>query len=72
MLTFELSEDHLMADEFSHELAEGMAYVAGHDHELRPVMVYIYLEKNYIIFSFNFFKKSNFKSYYKPICRFSE
>ncbi|KAL1561829.1 SEC14 cytosolic factor-like [Salvia divinorum] len=32
--------DHLMAEEFSHELAEGMAYVAGHDHELRPVMIF--------------------------------
>lgn len=35
-------QDHLMADEFSAELTEGMAYVAGHDDELRPVMV-IYL-----------------------------
>ncbi|XP_042063479.1 phosphatidylinositol transfer protein 3-like [Salvia splendens] len=32
--------DHLVADEFSHELAEGMAYVAGHDHELKPVMIF--------------------------------
>ncbi|KAL1536076.1 phosphatidylinositol transfer protein 3-like isoform X1 [Salvia divinorum] len=32
--------DHLMADEFSSELAEGMAYVAGHDDELRPVMIF--------------------------------
>ncbi|XP_057783224.1 uncharacterized protein LOC131001062 [Salvia miltiorrhiza] len=32
--------DHLMADEFSPELAEGMAYVAGHDDELRPVMIF--------------------------------
>ncbi|KAH6838037.1 Sec14p-like phosphatidylinositol transfer family protein [Perilla frutescens var. hirtella] len=34
------SIEHLMADEFSHELAEGMAYVAGHDDELRPVMIF--------------------------------
>ena len=31
--------DQLMADEFSAELAEGVAYVAGHDEESRPVMV---------------------------------
>lgn len=29
-----------MADEFSAELAEGVAYVAGHDDESRPVLVY--------------------------------
>lgn len=28
-----------MADEFSGELADGLAYVAGHDDEYRPVMV---------------------------------
>lgn len=28
-----------MADEFSAELAEGVAYVAGHDEESRPVLV---------------------------------
>ncbi|KAL8490829.1 hypothetical protein ACS0TY_022728 [Phlomoides rotata] len=32
--------DNLMADEFSAELTEGMAYVAGHDDELRPVMIF--------------------------------
>ncbi|XP_052207005.1 uncharacterized protein LOC127811305 [Diospyros lotus] len=31
--------DHLMADEFSSELAEGSAYVAGLDDESRPVMI---------------------------------
>lgn len=31
--------DHIIADEFSAELAEGMAYVAGHDDESRPVVV---------------------------------
>lgn len=31
--------DHLIADEFSAELADGAAYVAGHDDESRPVMV---------------------------------
>lgn len=31
--------DRLMADEFSAELAEGVAYVAGHDDSCRPVMV---------------------------------
>lgn len=31
--------EHLIADEFSAELADGVAYVAGHDQEARPVMV---------------------------------
>lgn len=31
--------DHLIADEFSSELADGVAYVAGHDEESRPVLV---------------------------------
>ncbi|KAK6117161.1 hypothetical protein DH2020_049040 [Rehmannia glutinosa] len=32
--------DTLIADEFSAELADGVAYVAGHDDELRPVMIF--------------------------------
>ncbi|KAL6548391.1 hypothetical protein OROGR_008812 [Orobanche gracilis] len=32
--------DDLLADEFSAELAEGIAYVAGHDDELRPVIIF--------------------------------
>ncbi|KAK4800379.1 hypothetical protein SAY86_020866 [Trapa natans] len=32
--------DNLIADEFSAELAEGLAYVAGQDDESRPVMVF--------------------------------
>ncbi|KAL3812633.1 hypothetical protein ACJIZ3_013901 [Penstemon smallii] len=32
--------DNLIADEFSAELAEGIAYVAGHDDDLRPVMIF--------------------------------
>ncbi|TKY51152.1 hypothetical protein E2542_SST22662 [Spatholobus suberectus] len=32
--------DHLIADDFSAELADGLAYVAGHDDESRPVMVH--------------------------------
>ncbi|KAL2463821.1 Sec14p-like phosphatidylinositol transfer family protein [Forsythia ovata] len=35
-----ISTDHLIADEFSAELAEGVAYVAGHDDESRPVMIF--------------------------------
>ncbi|EPS73210.1 hypothetical protein M569_01546, partial [Genlisea aurea] len=31
--------DTLMADEFSAELVDGVAYVAGHDGESRPVLV---------------------------------
>lgn len=32
--------DTLMADEFTAELSEGMAYVPGHDDESRPVLVF--------------------------------
>ncbi|XP_042029959.1 phosphatidylinositol transfer protein 3-like [Salvia splendens] len=32
--------DHLKADEFSPEIGQGMAYVTGHDDELRPVMIF--------------------------------
>ncbi|KAL3828791.1 hypothetical protein ACJIZ3_017593 [Penstemon smallii] len=35
-----IGTDNLIADEFSAELAEGIAYVAGHDDELRPVMIF--------------------------------
>ncbi|RWW30254.1 hypothetical protein GW17_00005168 [Ensete ventricosum] len=35
-----IGADHLIADEFHGELADGMAYVAGHDDEARPVMVF--------------------------------
>ncbi|KAK4365930.1 hypothetical protein RND71_013810 [Anisodus tanguticus] len=35
-----LAIDHLIADEFSAELAEVAAYVSGHDDESRPVVVY--------------------------------
>ncbi|CAI0465984.1 unnamed protein product [Linum tenue] len=32
--------EHLIADEFSAELAEGAAYVAGHDDDSRPVVIF--------------------------------
>ncbi|XP_057427682.1 uncharacterized protein LOC130720983 [Lotus japonicus] len=32
--------DHLIADDFSAELADGLAYVAGHDDESRPVLIF--------------------------------
>ncbi|KAF3635328.1 heat shock protein 70 [Capsicum annuum] len=35
-----LGIDHIMADEFSAELAEGVAYVSGHDDESRPVLIF--------------------------------
>ncbi|KAG9139036.1 hypothetical protein Leryth_023949 [Lithospermum erythrorhizon] len=35
-----IGTDNLMADEFSAELAEGVAYVSGHDDELRPVLIF--------------------------------
>lgn len=38
-----------MADEFSAELAEGVAYVAGNDDELRPVVVIIFFNFSFVI-----------------------
>ncbi|KAF0912541.1 hypothetical protein E2562_015238 [Oryza meyeriana var. granulata] len=35
-----IGADHIIADEFSAELADGVAYVAGHDDEARPVVVF--------------------------------
>ncbi|KAG2727538.1 hypothetical protein I3843_01G156500 [Carya illinoinensis] len=35
-----IGTDHLMADEFSAEIAEGVAYVAGHDEESRPILIF--------------------------------
>ncbi|XP_022748958.1 uncharacterized protein LOC111298506 [Durio zibethinus] len=34
-----IGTENLIADEFSAELADGVAYVAGHDEESRPVMI---------------------------------
>ncbi|KAG4210197.1 hypothetical protein ERO13_A02G031600v2 [Gossypium hirsutum] len=34
-----IGTENLIADEFSTEIAEGVAYVAGHDEELRPIIV---------------------------------
>ncbi|KAK9086809.1 hypothetical protein Syun_029203 [Stephania yunnanensis] len=35
-----IGTEHLIADEFSAEISEGVAYVAGHDDESRPVVVF--------------------------------
>ncbi|PKA49865.1 Patellin-6 [Apostasia shenzhenica] len=35
-----IGTEHLMADEFSAELAEGLAYVSGNDEEGRPVVIF--------------------------------
>ncbi|XP_009625344.1 phosphatidylinositol/phosphatidylcholine transfer protein SFH4-like [Nicotiana tomentosiformis] len=35
-----LAIDHLIADEFSAEVAQGAAYVSGHDDESRPVLIF--------------------------------
>ncbi|XP_022761070.1 SEC14 cytosolic factor-like [Durio zibethinus] len=35
-----IGTENLIADEFSAELAEGVAYVAGHDEGSRPVMIF--------------------------------
>ncbi|KAL2349492.1 hypothetical protein Fmac_003492 [Flemingia macrophylla] len=32
--------EHLVAEEFSAELEDGLAYVAGHDQDFRPVMIF--------------------------------
>lgn len=39
MVSYLNFEGNLIADEFSAEIAEGVAYVAGHDDQLRPVVV---------------------------------
>ncbi|XP_020103845.1 uncharacterized protein LOC109720906 [Ananas comosus] len=51
-----IGTEHLIADEFSAELADGVAHVAGHDDEARPVMVFrikqdypkIYSQKSFV------------------------
>ncbi|OVA05459.1 CRAL-TRIO domain [Macleaya cordata] len=35
-----IGTEHLIADEFSAEISEGVAFVAGHDDESRPVLVF--------------------------------
>ncbi|KAL6291984.1 hypothetical protein ACE6H2_000126 [Prunus campanulata] len=35
-----IGTENLIADEFSAELAEGVAYVSGHDEESRPVLIF--------------------------------
>ncbi|KAG8074073.1 hypothetical protein GUJ93_ZPchr0006g42593 [Zizania palustris] len=35
-----IGADHIIADEFNAELSDGVAYVAGHDDEARPVLVF--------------------------------
>ncbi|GLT76831.1 hypothetical protein SLA2020_484670 [Shorea laevis] len=35
-----IGSENLIADEFSAELVEGVAYVAGHDDESRPVLIF--------------------------------
>ncbi|WOL18628.1 SEC14 cytosolic factor-like [Canna indica] len=47
-----IGTEHLMADEFSAELADGMAHVAGHDDEGRPVMVFR-IKQDYLKFHSN-------------------
>lgn len=49
-----------MADEFSPELADGMAYVAGHDDEQRPVMVNFFFT-----FLLSYFQKKLFLFYHQ-------
>ncbi|KAK7308060.1 hypothetical protein VNO77_41651 [Canavalia gladiata] len=49
--------DQLVADEFSAELGEGLAYVAGHDDESRPVMVHSFVGIHYGGGCFDYAKK---------------
>ncbi|KAI4993359.1 SEC14 cytosolic factor-like [Hordeum vulgare subsp. vulgare] len=42
-----IGADHIIADEFSGELSEGMAYVAGHDDENRPVLMFKIKQDDY-------------------------
>lgn len=42
-----IGADHIIADEFSGELSEGMAYVAGHDDENRPVVMFKIKQDDY-------------------------
>ncbi|KAF5452516.1 hypothetical protein F2P56_027503 [Juglans regia] len=35
-----IGTEHLIADEFSAELSDGIAYVAGHDEENRPILIF--------------------------------
>ncbi|KAF7041704.1 hypothetical protein CFC21_051457 [Triticum aestivum] len=42
-----IGADHIMADEFSGELSDGMAYVAGHDDENRPVLMFKIKQDDY-------------------------
>ncbi|KAG8096983.1 hypothetical protein GUJ93_ZPchr0013g35888 [Zizania palustris] len=35
-----LRHNHIIADEFNAELSDGVAYIAGHDDEARPVVVF--------------------------------
>lgn len=57
--------EHLIADEFSAELAEGVAYVSGHDEESRPVVVIplINFPFLFILFDIVFCTKFNFGSF---------
>ncbi|XBH86324.1 hypothetical protein VPH35_074010 [Triticum aestivum] len=42
-----IGADHIIADEFSGELSEGMAYVAGHDDDNRPVLMFKIKQDDY-------------------------
>lgn len=65
--------EHLIADEFSAELAEGVAYVSGHDEESRPVVVIPLINFLFILFyivfctKFWFFQIFRFKQDYQKL-----
>lgn len=42
--------ESLIADEFSRELSEGLAYVAGHDDDARPVVVHFF-DSHFFLFT---------------------
>ena len=47
LFLFFLDIDNLIADEFSAELVEGVAFVAGHDEESRPVLVNLIFSQSF-------------------------
>eukprot|EP00268_Persea_americana_P006002 TRINITY_DN120_c2_g1_i2.p3 TRINITY_DN120_c2_g1~~TRINITY_DN120_c2_g1_i2.p3 ORF type:complete len:154 (-),score=40.99 TRINITY_DN120_c2_g1_i2:899-1360(-) len=62
-----IGTEHLIADEFSAELADGVAYVAGHDQEARPVMVMA----NFTLLSLSLFSFNKQRNPFSLHCLFA-
>lgn len=63
---------NLTADEFSAELAEGVAYVAGHDEESRPVTVIFTVHLSLSLSQVSFFLGVGEQNCFLLFHRFSE